>query len=297
MLKEEYKELMIDVKPDEALVEKMIEAQSKGKNHVVLPKAMKVAAAVLCALAVLVGGTVAVDAATGGAVRAVFLDSVANGVYKAEYVERKLEYKNHYKMTVYDDNGEEKMGFFSKEDTPVFMFNFAHKNGEETKGTGIIVTLVQRELEPEDAYTWSVYSTMNHVVTDVLKKYEYESGTKEYEALVRSIELNLEKVDRSTELGEACALGVQYAIEDLKENRNYRVLDFRILDKVNLNERGNYTVRGISYAKIDLDEWMRENEENGTTEFIVEADGGVKKTYKVKVSSFSPFAYTYEPVE
>lgn len=296
MFEEKYKELMNEVKPDEVLVENMVERQKRRKEVLPFPKVMKVAAAILCGLAVLVGGTVAVDAATGGAVRKVFLDSLANGVYEAKYVEQKLEYKNHYKMTVYDENGKEKLGFFSKEDTPVFAFHFDHKK-EKLMSSGLFVTLVQHELEPEDAYTWSVYSAMNHVVTDVLKEYEYESGSEAYEKLIRSIESNWEQIDRSKELGEACALGVQYALEDLKENRNCRVLSFRILDKVNLDEHGNYTVRGISYAKIDLDEWMRENEENGTTEFIAEADGGVKKTYKVKVSSFSPFAYTYEPVE
>ena len=86
-------------------------------------------------------------------------------------------------------------------------------------------------------------------------------------------------------------------IDDLKENRNIRVLPLQIVDKENLDECGKYTVRGISYVKVDLDEWMRETEENGTKEFIVKADGGVKKNYKVKVSSYSPFVYTYDSVE
>ena len=68
MLEQNYKELMQEIRPDTELVEKMVEAQSKGRKHVVLPKAMKVATAVLCGIVVLAGGVVAVDAAADGAV-------------------------------------------------------------------------------------------------------------------------------------------------------------------------------------------------------------------------------------
>lgn len=257
---------------------------------------MKAAVAVLCGLMVLAGGTVAVDAATGGAVRKLFgfRNSVVNGVYEVEYVERKLEYKNHYRMTLYDENGEKRAGFISKQDTPVFSFRIEYKN----VNTGnVFMPLTLRELESEDAYTWRVYWLMNSLVKEALCQGRYEYGSEDYEGLVDSIEAGLEEIDCSTELGELCALGIQYAIEDLKENRNCRVLSFRILDKINWDEKGNYTVQGFSYVKVDLDEWMRETEENGTTEFTVEADGGVKKTYKIKVNSYSPFTYTYEPVE
>ena len=52
MLEQDYNELMQEVRPDTALVEKMIEAQSQKKRGL-FPKAMKVAAAVLCGLVVL----------------------------------------------------------------------------------------------------------------------------------------------------------------------------------------------------------------------------------------------------
>ena len=61
MLEKDYKELMQEVKPDAALVERMVE-QSVGRKCVVLPKAMKAVAAVLCGLVVLAGGTVAAEA-------------------------------------------------------------------------------------------------------------------------------------------------------------------------------------------------------------------------------------------
>ncbi|MBQ8798785.1 MAG: hypothetical protein IJZ55_04380 [Lachnospiraceae bacterium] len=296
MLEQTYKEMMNGIKPDAALVEAMVERQSERKKGVFFLKPMKAAVAVLCGLMVLAGGTVAVDAATGGAVRKLFgfRDSVVNGVYEAEYVERKLEYKNHYRMTLYDENGEKRAGFVSKQDTPVFSFRIEYKN----VNTGnVFMPLTLHELESEDAYTWRVYWLMNSLVKEALCQGRYEYGSEDYEGLVDSIEAGLEEIDRSTELGELCALGIQYAIEDLKENRNCRVLSFRILDKINWDEKGNYTVQGFSYVKADLDEWMREAEENGTTEFTVEADGGVKKTYKIKVNSYSPFTYTYEPVE
>ena len=55
MLEQDYKELMQEVRPDAALVEKMVE-QSKERKRVMLPKAMKVATAVLLGLVVAVFG-------------------------------------------------------------------------------------------------------------------------------------------------------------------------------------------------------------------------------------------------
>lgn len=296
MFGEDYKELMEEVKPDEMLVEAMVERQSQRKCGMWFHKSMKVAAVVLCVMFALFGGTVAVDAATGGAIRKLFgfRDSVANGVYEVEFIERKLSYKNHYSMTVYDENGEKKAGFMSKEDVPVFSFKIEYKDVD----TGnVFMPLEVHELESEDAYTWRVYWLVSSLIEDALNRSGYEYGSEDYEGLVQSIEADLEEIDRSTEFGELCALGVQYAIEDLKENRNCKVLSFRILDKANTDKNGNYTVRGFSYVKVNLDEWMSKTEENGAIEFVAEADGGVKKTYKIKVSSYSPFTYTYEPVE
>lgn len=291
MSEQDYKELMCEVKPDTALVEKMVE-QSKARKRVVLPKAMKVAAAVLCGLVVLAGGTVAVDAATGGAVRKYFITpaSFRNGTYETEFDETQLTEKNHYTTTVRDENGEEVLVYVLKnEESQIFEFDF---------GFGSLgMELMPLELETEAMYPWKVYNAVSNTISTVYEKNGWERSPKGDEKVVRILEANLEKIDRSTEFGEACALGVEYVIEDFRENRNCKVLALKIVDSVNKDEYGADRILGFSYVKADLDEWKREFEENGTTEFIAEADGGVKKTYKIKVSSYSPFTYTYEPME
>ncbi len=299
MLEQDYKELMNEVKPEEAMVEAMVERQKAGRTFGFFPRMMKTAAAVLCGLVVLAGSVVVADAATDGAIRKLFgyKDSVSNGNMEAKYVERKLAYKNHYTYTLYDENGEMELQSRRKDNIPMFLFGFALPDGDETY---LSVPLVRHELEPEDVYEWHVYDSIHHVVASFSDDYYgcgYEKGTAEYEAMVQSIEDNLKGIDTSTELGKACARGIQRALEDFKDDRNWKVLQFRIWDKENLTDKGNWTLRGISYIKVDLDEWMRETEETGRTEFIVEAIGGVEKTYKVQVSSYDPFAYTYEVIE
>lgn len=299
MLEQDYKELMNEIRPEEAMVEAMVDRQKAGRKVAFFPKMMKIAAAVLCSLVVLAGGVVAADAATDGAVRKLFgfKDSVSNGTMEAKFVERKHAYKNHYSYTLYDENGEMIVHAGRKEDTPMFLFGFELSDEDASY---LSVPLTRRELEPEDVYEWHVYYSIHSQVAFLSGDYygyEYEKGTAEYEEMVQSIEDNLKEIDTSTELGKACARGIQRALEDFKDDRNWKVLPFRIWDKVNLTDKGNWTLRGISYVKVDTEEWMRETEETGRTEFIVEAIGGVKKTYKVKVKSYSPFEYTYEPVE
>ncbi len=291
MLEQDYKELMQEVRPDTALVEKMVEAQSKERKRVVLPNAMKAVAAVLFGLVVLAGGTVAVDAANGGAIRKYFITpaSFKNGTHDTEFDEAQLTEKNHYTITWWDENGEEALVYVMKnEESQIFQFDFGFGS--------LSMELMPLELETEDVYPWKVYNAVNNAILMVYEKNGWERGPKGDEKVVRNLEANLEKIDRSTEFGEACALGVEYVIEDFRENRNCKVLALKIWDGA-YDEYGREKILGFSYVKADLDEWMRETEENGTTEFIAEADGGVKKTYKIKVSSFSPFEYTYEPVE
>lgn len=294
MSEQDYKELMQEVRPDTALVEKMVEVQSR-KKKVLFPKVMKVAAAALCGLVMIAGSAVAVDAATGGgvvqAVRKYFITpaSFRNGTYEAEYDETKLTEKNHYTTTLRDENGEEVLVYVLKnEESQIFQFDFGFGR--------LSMEVMPLELETEAMYPWKVYSAVNNAILKVYEKNGWERDPVGDEKVVRNLEANLEKIDRSTEFGEACALGVEYVIEDFRENRNCRVLALKIWDGA-YDEYGREEILGTSYVKADLDEWKRETEEKGTTEFIAEADGGVKKTYKIKVSSYSPFEYTYEPVE
>lgn len=290
MFEQDYKELMQEIRPDTALVEKMVE-QSKGRKHVVLTKAVKVVTAVLCGLVVLAGGVAVADAATDGAIRKYFITpySFVNGTFDTEYDETQLTEKNHYTTTYRDEDGEEVMVYILKnEESQIFEFDF---------GFGSLgMELMPLELETEAMYPWKVYRAVNNTILDAYERNGWERGPAGDEKVVRNLEASLEKIDRSTEFGEACALGVEYVIEDFRENRNCKVLALKIWDG-EYDEYGREKILGFSYVKADLDEWTREFEENGTTEFIAEADGGVKKTYKIKVSSYSPFAYTYEPVE
>lgn len=290
MLEQDYKELMQEVRPDAELVERMVERATERKR-VMLPNAMKVAAAVLCGLVVLAGGAVAVDAATGGGIKKYFITpaSFINGTYETEFDEAQLTEKNHYTTTCRDENGEEVLVYILKnEESQIFEFDFGFGS--------LSMELMPLELETEAMYPWKVYRAVNDAILDTYERNGWERGPVGDEKVVRILEANLEKIDRSTEFGEVCALGVEYAIEDFRENRNCRVLALKIWDGT-YDEYGREKILGFSYVKADLDEWMRETEENGATEFVAEADGGVKKTYKIKVSSYSPFTYTYEPVE
>lgn len=291
MFEKKYRELMLDVKPDEALVEAMVGQQSQSKKVIRFPRAVKEVAAVLCGLIVLAGGTVAVDAATGGAIRKYFITpaSFKDGTYVTEFDEAQLTEKNHYTKTWVDENGEEVVLYVLKnEESQIFELDLGFVR--------LSVELMPLELETEDVYPWKVYHAMSNAILMSYEKNGWERGPKGDEKIARNLELNLEKIDRSTEFGEACALGVECVIEDFRENRNCKVLALKIWDGM-YDEYGREKILGFSYVRADLDEWKRETEENGTTEFIVEADGGVKKTYKIKVSSYSPFEYTYEPVE
>lgn len=291
MLEQDYKELMNEIRPEEAMVEAMVDRQKAGRKVAFFPKMMKIAAAVLCSLVVLAGGVVAADAATDGAVRKYFItkESFRKGTYETEFDETQLTEKNHYTTTLWNENGEEVLVYIMKnEESQIFEFDF---------GFGCLgMELMPLELETEAMYPWKVYSAVSNVISKVYEKNGWERGPIGDEKVVRNLEASLEKIDRSTEFGEACALGVEYVIEDFRENRNCKVLELKIWDGA-YDEYGREKILGFSYVKADLDEWMRETEENGTTEFIAEADGGVKRTYKIKVSSYSPFEYTYEPVE
>ena len=124
MFEQDYNELMKDVAPDAALVKKMVEQQRQSKKTVFFPKAMKVAAAVLCGLVLLAGGTVAVDAATDGGVRRLFglKDTIAIGTDKVVVKEaepiRGQDFTRVGSYITYDD--EVVFHITSSEDLPVF---------------------------------------------------------------------------------------------------------------------------------------------------------------------------------
>ena len=77
MFEQEYRELMEEVNPDDALVEQTVERYYETKRVFVMPRALKVAAVVFCVLIALAGGTVAVDAATNGSVCQVTYEQIA----------------------------------------------------------------------------------------------------------------------------------------------------------------------------------------------------------------------------
>ena len=54
-----------------------------------------------------------------------------------------------------------------------------------------------------------------------------------------------------------------------------------------------YEVIGDSYVVVYPEEWKKEYDENGTTEFMVEAQGGMPRTYLIEVKDFGSWRAIY----
>ena len=164
MLEQDYKEMMREVKPDAALVERMVE-QSRERKCVVLPKVMKVAAAVLCGLAVLAGGTVAVDAATDGAVRKLFgfQDSFGIGGDAVNITQRVPEEGEQEWMSgisvgmTLGQNKETTIEIISSGDDPIFSWYFELGDGNHQFAHKFEVSTSEEE------YAWDLYARLNSV--------------------------------------------------------------------------------------------------------------------------------------
>ena len=289
MLEQDYKELMQEVRPDTALVEKMIEAQSQKKRGL-FPKAMKVAAAVLCGLVVLAGGTVAVDAATDGAVRKLFgfQDSFGIGG-DAVNITRRVPSEGEQEwmsgisvgMTL-GQNKETTIEIVSSGDNPIFSWYFELGDGNHHFAHAF------QTCTSEEEYAWDLYARLNQVYAD-----DYKKGTKQHEAFLAELTKCKEQIGTETGFQKACIQGIQWFTDDLTAGRNVVVESWPAYDPVNRTEDGDPVKLGWSFYRFDLDEWKKETEVSGTMQFVVESCAGVENKMVYTVKSYEPFDCTF----
>lgn len=289
MLEQDYKELMQEVRPDTALVEKMVEAQSQKKRGL-FPKAMKVAAAVLCGLVVLAGGTVAVDAATDGAVRKLFgfQDSFGIGgdavnITRRVPSEGEQEWMSGISVGMTPgQNKETTIEIVSSGDDPIFSWYFELGDGNHHFAHAF------QTCTSEEEYAWDLYARLNQVYAD-----DYKKGTKQHEVFLAELTKCKEQIGTETGFQKACVQGIQWFTDDLTAGRNVVVESWPAYDPVNRTEDGDLIKLGWSFYRFDLDEWRQETEENGTMQFVVESCAGVENKMVYTVKSYEPFDCTF----
>ncbi len=286
MLEQDYKELMQDVKPDAVLVEKMVE-QCRERKRVVLPKAMKVAAAVLCGLVVLAGGTVAVDAATDGAVRRLFGlgESVVIGAEMVSVSKERLEEDDWSQVNIRkDENGKMICEISSTSDAPIFAWYFEIGTTSYNQ-----FQYTFDRCNTEEDYAWSLYECLSRCFSKRFRK-----GKSGHEEFLSELERCVEQLDTENAFQRACAQGIQWFMDDLKSEKKTKVLTIPVVDYYDTDGDGDfYEWIGDSYVVVYPEEWKKEYEENGTTEFIVEAKGGMLRTYLIEVKDFGSWSAIY----
>lgn len=69
----------------------------------------------------------------------------------------------------------------------------------------------------------------------------------------------------------------------------------KVSERGKVHDSGEYNTRvfGDSYVVFYPEEWKKEYEENGTKEFIVEANGGIRRTYQIMITDFGNWSATY----
>lgn len=289
MLEQDYKELMQEVRPDTALVEKMVEAQSKERKHMVFPRVMKTVAAVLCGLVVLAGGTVAVDAATDGAVRKLFgfQDSFGIGGDAVNITQRVPSEGEQEWMAgisvgmTLGQNKETTIEIISSGDYPIFSWYFELGDGNHQFAHAF------QTCTSEEEYAWDLYERLNGVYAD-----DYKKGTAYHEDFLAEVTKCMEQIGTETEFKKACVQGIQWFMDDLTAGRNIKVESWPAYDPVNKTEDGDIIEIGWSFYRFDLDEWKKETAENGTMEFVVESCAGVENKMVYTVESYEPFQCT-----
>lgn len=304
MFQDEYKDLMNEVKPDEVLVEAMVERQ-KQRKVVLLPKAVKVAVAVLCGLIVLTGGTVAVDAATDGAVRKLFgfRDSVVAGADEVKLILRE-EKRGESSIMVGMREGEDgKITTIvkSSQDVPVFTCYIGIEGREPSEDDfyHYQVGCPLYHCESKDDYAWAVYYILMTMISGNREITEYDFMR---EGWINELERIKTEIGTGDDLRDGCAMGVQLAIDELKANtgRNIEILQLNVFDYEDADGDGECCdLRGYSYVRVDKEAWKKESEENGRMEFEVEAMGGIPGKYIITVKGyeFSNLYFDAEPVK
>ncbi|MBQ8316226.1 MAG: hypothetical protein IJX95_10870, partial [Lachnospiraceae bacterium] len=249
-----------------------------------------VAAAVLCGLVVLAGGTVAVDAATDGAVRKLFgfQDSFGIGG-DAVNITRRVPSEGEQEwmsgisvgMTL-GQNKETTIEIVSSGDDPIFSWYFELGDGNHHFAHAF------QTCTSEEEYAWDLYARLNQVYAD-----DYKKGTKQHEAFLAELTKCKEQIGTETGFQKACVQGIQWFTDDLTAGRNVVVESWPAYDPVNRTEDGDLIKLGWSFYRFDLDEWKKETEVSGTLQFVVESCAGVENKMVYTVKSYEPFDCTF----
>lgn len=315
MFKDEYQEYMSAVKPEDSLVESMVELQRNQRSQrTVRPaRAVRVAAAALCGLLVFSGGTIAVDAATNGGVQRLLgiKDSISVGEVKTEFVlaEAEENYDNSRNdssvemetETVYhhvnsmesmiDEKGNVTTVITSSDDAPIF---HCYISSEDEKTTFQCARSL-KGCETAEDYALTVYWQLNELFQSI------KGNKKMCDWIVEELAKVKQEIGSGTDLQDGCATGVQLMIDDIYsysgENGDtvVKIYVSDTMDEDGDGDRNEWI--GIALLKIDFDEWQKVTEETGRTEFEAEAIAGVPGTYRFDMISYGEeLAYYYKKV-
>lgn len=312
MFRKEYRDFMNAVKPEEALVEAVIEmhgelngaspaetaraaiatSPAKATRTAASParaakpmKMLKVAAIVFCALLVLSAGTVVVDAATGGGVQRLLgiKDSVVAGENKTEVVLKEPEGEENYggsMETEVEDDGTVTVVITTSDDAPVFSCNFELEkyNREYQIGTSLKYCNTKEEI------AWKVYQQC---------KRAFSMGTfneKMQSAIIGELEKVKKEIGTGDEVKDGCAMGVQFMIDEFRTGYGMlEVVENVVIDRDDVDGDGDCEeVLGLSFLKLDFQEMQLVTERTGQKEFVVDAVAGIPGKYRVTVISYAP---------
>jgi len=326
MFKDEYQDYMSEVRPENSLVESMVELQrnQRSQRTVKPARAIRVAAAALCGLLVFSGGTIAVDAATGGGVQRLLgiKDSISVGDVKTEFVliepeqfyaetennhpeadesidanvEKKEEtaqnpnYPINTMESKMDEEGNISTVIRSSTNAPVFSCSFSIREGSYIFQ---MACSVKDCVTPED-FAWTVYVQL----AEMMKLW------RKNEAMCKEVISELERVKQEigtgTDMKDGCAMGVQFMIDDLKTNHDgtEELVYIDVCDYNDTDGDGDRAERiGFAIFKIDFDAWKNETEETGKTEFDMESVAGVDGMYHFTIFSYEPaLSYQWERI-
>ena len=214
MFQKEYKDYMNMVKPEASLVESMVEEQSKANSGRTAAKAFRVAAAVFAGILLLCGGTVAVDAATNGAIQRLLgiKDSLVVGRQHAELVlaERTEDLPYGGKLETYvSEDGTVTSIITSTDDAPVFSCYFDVE--EQNWSYQLVCSL--KDCETAEEFSERVYKHFAQTFHD----FEFDENRAEF--VIENLEQIKQEIGTGTAMQDGCAMGVQLAIDDLKAGK------------------------------------------------------------------------------
>lgn len=298
MFKDEYQDYMSAVKPEDSLVESMVELQRNQRSgRTVRPaRAVRVAAAALCGLLVFSGGTIAVDAATGGGVQRLLglKDSISVGEVKTEFVLAAENYANSLNTaqshvnameSKIDEDGNVSTVITVNDDAPVF---YCYISSEDEN------TVFQCAGSLKDCVTEEDYALTVYVQLEQMFNMHVRNNKKMCEWIVEELARVKQEIGSGTDMQDGCAAGVQLMIDDLKSNYDgtESIVKVHAVDFKDEDGDGDRTeVVGLSIVRIDFNAWKEETERTGKTEFEVEAIAGVPGIYRFEMFSYGPEAH------